>query len=92
MQRWHQVQVAWRRSINGKLWRRKWVEQGGQQERKAEGEHREDPEREDGTWMRSEGKRKTVEEEEESVLGKTGGGEEGVRGDAGGSVGGDGRE
>ena len=40
--------------------------------RKADGEHREDAEREDGMWMSMEGnKRKTVEEEEESMLGKT---------------------
>ena len=37
--------------------------------RKADGEHPEDPEREDGRCMRTEGnKRKTVEEEEESML------------------------
>ena len=36
--------------------------------RKGDGGHQEDPEREDGTWMRSEGiKRKTVEEEEAHV-------------------------
>ena len=40
--------------------------------RKADGEHPEDPEREDGNWMRTEGnKRKTVEEEEESMLRNT---------------------
>ena len=40
--------------------------------RKAGGERREDPEREDGKWMRTEGnKRKTVEEEDESMLRKT---------------------
>ena len=38
--------------------------------RKADGEHPEDLERQDGTWMRTEG-RKRVEEEEESMLEKT---------------------
>ena len=38
------------------------MEHGGPQ-RKADGEHPEDPEREGGKWMRTEGnKRKTVEE------------------------------
>ena len=37
--------------------------------RKADGEHPDDPEREDGKWMRTEGNtRKTVEEEDESML------------------------
>ena len=36
---------------------------------KGDGEHPEDPEREDGKWMRTEGnKRNTVEEGEESML------------------------
>ena len=40
--------------------------------RKADGEHPEDPEREDGRCMRTEGnKRKTVDEEEESMLRNT---------------------
>ena len=45
------------------------MQQGG---RKADGEHPEDPEREDGKWKRTEGnKRKTVEEEGESMLRNT---------------------
>ena len=40
--------------------------------KKADGKHPENPQREDGKWMRTEGnKRKTVEEEKESVLRKT---------------------
>ena len=40
--------------------------------RRADGAHPEDPEREDGKWMRTEGnKRKTVEEEQESMLRNT---------------------
>ena len=47
--------------------------------KQANSEHPEDPEREDGKWMRKEGnKRKTVEEEEESMLRKTGEVPEGV--------------
>ena len=39
--------------------------------RKADGEHAEDPEGEDRKWMRTEGdERKTVKEEEESLLRK----------------------
>ena len=39
--------------------------------READGEQLEDPEREDGEWMRTEGsKRKAVEKEEESMLGE----------------------
>ena len=37
--------------------------------RNADGERLDDPERDDGEWMRTEGnKRKAVEEEEESML------------------------
>ena len=40
--------------------------------RKADGEHPEDPKRDDGRWMWTEGtKRKTVEEEEKCMLTKT---------------------
>ena len=47
-------------------------EQWIRHKRKADGEHLEDAEREDGQWMRTEGnKRKTVEEQEESMLRKT---------------------
>ena len=61
--------------------------------RKAEEEHPEDPERDDGKWMRTDGnKRKAAEESEESRLRKTeilegvgqDGKQEGVRQKAGG--------
>ena len=43
-----------------------------EQKRKGEEEHKEDPERDDGKWMRTDGnKRKAGEESEESRLRKT---------------------
>ena len=58
----------WRCSENRQLRRGQWMDN----KRKADGEHPEDPEREDGKWMRTEGnKRKTIQEEGVSKLRKT---------------------